>query len=63
VYGLFVGKPEGKKTPGRPRQRWVDNVQTDLRDIGFGVVDWIAVTQDVDKWRGLLYAIMKLRVL
>jgi hypothetical protein len=30
VYRLFVGKPEGKKPPGRPRRRWVDNIKMDL---------------------------------
>jgi len=26
VYGVLVGKTEGKKTLGRPRRRWVDNI-------------------------------------
>jgi hypothetical protein len=30
----LVGKTEGKRPLGRPRRRWVDNVKTDLRDIG-----------------------------
>jgi hypothetical protein len=29
-----MGKPEGKKSLGRPRSRWVDNIKIDLREIG-----------------------------
>jgi hypothetical protein len=30
-YRILVGKPEGKRPPGRPRRRWVDNIKIDLR--------------------------------
>jgi hypothetical protein len=30
AYRLLVGKPEGKKPLGRPRHRWVDNIEMDL---------------------------------
>jgi hypothetical protein len=31
MYRILVGKPEGKRPLGRPRCRWVDNIQMDLR--------------------------------
>jgi hypothetical protein len=34
AYRILVGKPEGKRPLGRPRRRWVDNIQMDLREIG-----------------------------
>jgi hypothetical protein len=34
AYNILVGKPEGKRAPGRPRRRWVDNIKMDLREIG-----------------------------
>jgi hypothetical protein len=34
-----VGKLEGKSPLGRPKHRWVDNIEMDLGDIGFGGVD------------------------
>jgi hypothetical protein len=34
AYRILVGKPEGKRLLGRPRRRWVDNIKTDLREIG-----------------------------
>jgi len=26
VYGVLVGKPEGKRPPERPRRRWEENI-------------------------------------
>ena len=34
VYRVLVGKPEGKRPLGRPRRRWVDNIGTDVWDMG-----------------------------
>jgi hypothetical protein len=39
AYMLLVGKPEGKRQLGRPRRRWVDNIRTDLGEVGWGDVD------------------------
>jgi hypothetical protein len=36
-----VGKPEAKRPPGRLRCGWEDNIKMDLREIGWGGVDWI----------------------
>jgi hypothetical protein len=33
-YRLLVGKPQGKRTLGRPRHRWVDNIRMDLGEVG-----------------------------
>jgi hypothetical protein len=46
VYKLLVRKPEGKRPLGRPRRRWEDGVRMDLRETGFGGVDWIRLAQD-----------------
>jgi hypothetical protein len=63
VYKVLVGKPEGKKPLGRPRRRWEDGIRMDLRDIGLGDVDWIRLSQDRDRWRAFVSAVMNLRVL
>ena len=41
VCRVLVGKPEGKRTLGRPRRRWVDNIRLDLQEVGCGYMDWI----------------------
>jgi hypothetical protein len=33
VYRILVGKPEGKRSLGRPRRRWIDNIKMDLLEI------------------------------
>jgi hypothetical protein len=38
---IFVGKPEGKRSLGRPRRRWEDNIKMDLRGIRWGGIDWL----------------------
>jgi hypothetical protein len=49
--GLEVmGKPEGKRPLGRSRCGWEDAIRMDLRDIGWGSVDWIQLAQDRDWW-------------
>jgi hypothetical protein len=62
AYWLLVAKPEGNRPLGKPRREWVDNVRVDVRKIGLGVVDWIGLTQDRNKWRALVNAVMNLRV-
>jgi hypothetical protein len=52
--GWRVGKPEGKRPVERPRHRWVDNINMDLLEIGWGSVGWIGLPQVRDKWRTLV---------
>jgi len=62
VYRVLVGKPEGRRPLGRPRRRWVDNIRTDLQEVGSGYMDWIGLAQDRDRWRRLVSAGMNRRV-
>jgi hypothetical protein len=41
AYRKMVGKPEGRRSLGRPRRRWVHNIKMDLREIGLDGVDWL----------------------
>jgi hypothetical protein len=59
---ILVGKPEGKKPLGTPRCRWVDNIKRDLREIGWGGMDWIDLAEDRDQWRALVNTVMNLWV-
>ena len=62
VYRVLLGKPEGRRPPARPRRRWVENIRTDLEEVGCGYMDWIGLAQDRDSWRTLVSAVMNLRV-
>jgi hypothetical protein len=46
VYGVLVGRPEGKRPLGRPRPRWEDNIKLDLREIGIDRTNCIQLAQD-----------------
>jgi len=62
VYRVLVGKPEGKRTLGRPRHRWEDNIKMDFQEVGCGGMDWMELAQERDKCRTLVNAEMNLRV-
>jgi hypothetical protein len=63
VYKVLMRKPEGKRSLGRPRRIWEDGIRMDLREIGWGSVQWIQLAQDVDQWRVLVNTVMNLRVM
>jgi hypothetical protein len=57
VKNLLIGKPEGKRPLGNPRQRWIDNIKMDLLEIE---LDGLA--QDRYGWRALANAARNIRV-
>jgi hypothetical protein len=61
AYNISVGRPEWKRPLGRPRHRWEDNIKMDLREIGFGDVDWIHLAQDRNRWGALVNTVMNLQ--
>jgi hypothetical protein len=61
-YNILVGRPEGRRPLRRPRRRREDNIKMDLREIGFGDVDWIDWAQDRDRWWAVVNTVMNLWV-
>jgi hypothetical protein len=62
AFNIVVGKPEGKRPLGRPRRRREDNIRMDVKEIGWGDMDWRHLDQDRDQWSVLVNTIMNLRV-
>jgi hypothetical protein len=62
AYRILVGRPEGRRPPGRPRHRWENNIEMDLQKVGWVGMNWIELAQDRDRWRALVNAVMNLRV-
>jgi hypothetical protein len=63
AYRVLMGKPEGKRPLGRPRCTLEDGTRMDLREIGWGSVDWIQLAHDRDQWRAIVDTVMNLLVL
>jgi hypothetical protein len=62
VYRVLVGRSEGKRPLERPRCRWEDNINLDLRETGIDGANWIQLAQGRVKWRAFVNTVMNLRV-
>jgi len=58
AYKIVNGKPGGKRTLGKPRRGWEDNIRMDLREMGSKV--WNGSTWH--QWRALVNMVINLRV-
>ena len=61
VYKVLMGKPEEKRSLGRPRRGWEDNIKLDLQEVGCGILDWIELAKDRDRWRTFVNLVMNLQ--
>jgi len=62
VHRVLVGKPEGKRPLGRPRNRWKYNIKMNLQEVGGGYGDWMELAQDRDRWPALLSTVMNTKM-
>ena len=62
MHMVLVGKPEGKRSLGRPRRRWEDNIKMDLQEVWGGRGNWMDLAQDWDRWRALVGTVRDFRV-
>jgi hypothetical protein len=46
--GYWWEGQKGRRSQGRPRRRWVNNIKMDIREIGWDGMDWIELTHDRD---------------
>jgi len=60
--GFWWGNLREKRPLGRPRRRREDNIKMDLHEVGLGVMDWIWLAQNRDRWRALVNAVMNHQV-
>jgi hypothetical protein len=49
---IMTTKTEGTRKRGRPRKRWMDEVEEDLKIMG--IRNWHAVAKDRQEWRKIL---------
>jgi hypothetical protein len=49
AYRVLLGKREGRRSLGRPRRRWEDNIKIDLQEVGWGGMELIYLAKDMDR--------------
>jgi hypothetical protein len=62
VHRVLVGGREGKRSLGRPRHRWEDNIKMDLQEVGGGRRCLMELALDRDRWRALVGTVRNCRV-
>jgi hypothetical protein len=62
AYRMLMGKPEGKRPLGKSGHRFVNNIELDLREMGWCYLNWKDLAQDKDQWRTLVNMLMNLLV-
>ena len=62
VRRFLEGKPEGKRPVGRPRMKWENNINGDLREVDYTGDDWKTLAQDRNVWRAYVRTAMNLLV-
>jgi hypothetical protein len=62
AYKILVGKPEQKRLLGSPRRRCVDNIKMDLREIEWGGMNCINLTEVRGLVAALVNTVMNFRI-
>jgi hypothetical protein len=60
--GYWWESRKERTTRNTKSHRWVYNIKMDLREIGWGGMDWIDLIQVRDQWRALVNMVMYLRI-
>jgi hypothetical protein len=62
AYRALVDRPERNGPFERLGRRWEDNTKMDLQEVRWEGMDWTDLAQDTERWRGLVNAVMNLRI-
>ena len=62
AFKMLTGKLTGKRTLGRPRRRWEDNIRMDLKETVINTRNWADSAQDKNYWRALVNATLNIWV-
>ena len=62
AFNILTGTPTGKRSLGKPRHRWENNIRMDLKVTYINTRNWVGSAQDMHYWRALVNAALNLRV-
>ena len=57
---LLVDRPEGKGLLRRPGLSWEENIQMDIKKLGWAGMDWIDQAQNKDIWQVLVNVVVNI---
>ena len=61
AFKILAGNSTGKRTLGRPRRRWEDNIRMVLKEMSIDTRIWVDSAQEMDYWRVPVNAALNLR--
>jgi hypothetical protein len=59
---VLMGNPVRKRQLGIPRHRCEYNIKMVVQEVGWGIMAWIDLAQNRNRWRAVVIAVIKLRV-
>jgi hypothetical protein len=59
AHRVFTGKPEGRRSLGRPKHSTKDSIKMDLQESEMEGVDWISVAWERDLWQSFVETLKK----
>lgn len=48
---LLYGQTEGTRSRGRPKKKWIGNIQEDCSDMGLTVIEGNQLAHDISGWK------------
>ena len=61
AFKILTGTPARKRSLGRPRRRWEDNIRMNLKEIDINTRNWVD-SADRDYWKALVNAALNRRL-
>jgi len=62
AYKILVRVPEEKRLVGNPRHKWKNNIEVDLKELGWWGMDWINLAVNRNKQQAVINMVMCLLV-
>jgi hypothetical protein len=61
AYRILMGKPEGKRPPGRLSIKWDNNIKTHFHELGWIGRDWVDLGQNWDRSQAVVNTVMNIK--
>jgi len=62
AYTIMIRQPEWKRSLGRHKRKWENNIRVNHYEPGWEVANWIHVAHDTDQWLALVKIVVCIRL-